>query len=183
MLQSIHLKGVGPAPKLSLEFAPRLNLLTGDNGLGKSFVLDIAWWALTGTWADRPARPREDTDIPLIEYGIPSFISDIGAPVIPTGVQAAYNFREEEWIGDMDWRSASVGSLVLYARVDGSFSVWDSLRNSFRGIIAISKGYNFSGSSLWDGLSDEGRVLCEGIIRDWVGWQTQTTEAFQQLRE
>jgi len=184
MLQNIHLKGVGPAPELNLDFAHRLNLLTGDNGLGKTFVLDIAWWALTGTWADRPARPREDTDIPLIEYGIPSFISDIGTPMIPTGVQAAYNFREEEWIEDMDWRSAAVGSLVLYARVDGSFSVWDSLRNSFRGIIPISKGgYNFSGSSLWDGLFDEGRVLCEGIIRDWVAWQRQTTEAFQQLRE
>src|SRR5436305_3593729 len=98
MLQSIHLKGVGPAPKLSLEFAPRLNLLTGDNGLGKSFVLDIAWWALTGTWADRPARPREDADIPLIEYGLPSLaFSNNGTPSMVTRMQAAYNFRKEEW--------------------------------------------------------------------------------------
>ena len=30
-----------------LLLAPRLNLITGDNGLGKSSLLDIAWWALT----------------------------------------------------------------------------------------------------------------------------------------
>ena len=51
MLNSLHLEGVGPAEKLAVEFKPRLNFLTGDNGLGKSFVLDIAWWSLTRTWA------------------------------------------------------------------------------------------------------------------------------------
>jgi predicted ATPase len=36
----LHLKNVGPAPEMKLEFAPRLNVITGDNGLGKSFILD-----------------------------------------------------------------------------------------------------------------------------------------------
>ena len=58
MLRSLHLKGVGPAPRFDLEFGERLNVLTGDNGLGKSFVLDVAWWALTGAWVGRPALPR-----------------------------------------------------------------------------------------------------------------------------
>ncbi len=40
------------------ELGERLNVLTGDNGLGKSFVLDVAWWALTGTWVDRAVLPR-----------------------------------------------------------------------------------------------------------------------------
>src|SRR5512140_1379077 len=43
MLESLHLKNVGPAPDLRFEPAKRLNLLTGDNGLGKSFLLDVAW--------------------------------------------------------------------------------------------------------------------------------------------
>ena len=30
--------------------APRLNLITGDNGLGKSFLLDVAWYCLTRRW-------------------------------------------------------------------------------------------------------------------------------------
>jgi hypothetical protein len=35
---------------MRMELAPRLNLITGDNGLGKSFLLDVAWWALTRRW-------------------------------------------------------------------------------------------------------------------------------------
>jgi hypothetical protein len=35
---------------MRLELASRLNLITGDNGLGKSFLLDGAWWALTRKW-------------------------------------------------------------------------------------------------------------------------------------
>src|SRR5438067_11376533 len=50
MLEYLHLKNVGPAPEMEMELAPRLNLITGDNGLGKSFLLDVAWWALTRKW-------------------------------------------------------------------------------------------------------------------------------------
>ena len=50
MLKSLRLTNVGPAPTMDLEFGARLNLLTGDNGLGKSFLLDIAWWSLTRKW-------------------------------------------------------------------------------------------------------------------------------------
>jgi hypothetical protein len=186
MLQNIHLKGVGPAPELSLDFAPRLNLFTGDNGLGKSFVLDIAWWALTGTWVDRPAWPREDTKNPLIEYVLPSLaFSGNGAPVIPKRTRGTYNRREEMW-SEEGGRSASLPSLVLYTRVDGSFSVWDSLRPGVKlggKVIPTSESYHFSVSSLWEGLSDDERVICEGLIRDWVAWQKQNTEAFIQLRE
>ena len=50
MLNHLQLKNVGPAPSMELKFGQRLNLITGDNGLGKSFLLDIAWWAMTRKW-------------------------------------------------------------------------------------------------------------------------------------
>ena len=50
MIRHLKMSNVGPAPKMELEFGRRLNLLTGDNGLGKSFLLDIAWWAMTRKW-------------------------------------------------------------------------------------------------------------------------------------
>src|SRR5262245_241351 len=50
MLKSLHLHGVGPVADLSATFGERLNVLTGDNGLGKSFLLDVCFWALTGSW-------------------------------------------------------------------------------------------------------------------------------------
>jgi len=58
MLRALHIKDVGPAARFDLELGERLNVLTGDNGLGKSFVLEVAWWALTGTWTDRPVLPH-----------------------------------------------------------------------------------------------------------------------------
>lgn len=63
MLQQLKLAGVGPlTDSIPIDFATRLNLLTGDNGLGKTFLLDVAWWALTGSWPDRPAWPNPDTN-------------------------------------------------------------------------------------------------------------------------
>ncbi len=53
MLDHLALDNVGPAPEMDLNFAKRVNLVTGDNGLGKSFLLDVVWWSLTGRW------PRE----------------------------------------------------------------------------------------------------------------------------
>ena len=54
MLHELHLKGVGPAPRFDLELAERLNVLTGDNGLGKSFVLvDVT--AQVNAWLASPA--------------------------------------------------------------------------------------------------------------------------------
>jgi hypothetical protein len=75
MLESLHLQNVGPAPEMKMELAPRLNLITGDNGLGKSFLLDVAWWALTRKWpqdlnanltsgyADRPSDVGKSASI------------------------------------------------------------------------------------------------------------------------
>ena len=50
MIKQLKMSNVGPASKMELEFGKRLNLMTGDNGLGKSFLLDIVWWALTRKW-------------------------------------------------------------------------------------------------------------------------------------
>ncbi len=58
MLESLKLKNVGPAPQLEIDFRGRLNFLAGDNGLGKTFLLDVAWWALTRTWARLPVVPQ-----------------------------------------------------------------------------------------------------------------------------
>ena len=50
MITHLGISNVGPASCMSLDFGPRLNLFTGDNGLGKSFLLDIIWWAMTRHW-------------------------------------------------------------------------------------------------------------------------------------
>lgn len=56
-LSLLSIENIGPAKKLVIEPKTRLNIITGDNGLGKSFILESAWWALTNTWTDRVAYP------------------------------------------------------------------------------------------------------------------------------
>lgn len=44
MIRYLKITNVGPAHTMELEFGKRMNLLTGNNGLGKSFLLDIVWY-------------------------------------------------------------------------------------------------------------------------------------------
>ncbi|MCL2823508.1 MAG: AAA family ATPase, partial [Polyangiaceae bacterium] len=61
MLQWLKTQGIGPCSDPEpIEFGDRLNLLTGDNGIGKTFLLDVAWFALTGHHGGPPPWPRPD---------------------------------------------------------------------------------------------------------------------------
>lgn len=76
-------------------------------------------------------------------------------------------------------------------RVDDGFSVWDSARNSsiFKDepvYTLFDLSYDFSLDTLWNGLKVEDRLLCNGLIADWVKWQYQPeqseTSPFQLLK-
>ena len=69
MLKYLQLSNVGLSPSTRVDWAPRLNLIAGDNGLGKSFLLDLAWWALTRTWAGSAALPMSSKKA-SVEFGI-----------------------------------------------------------------------------------------------------------------
>ncbi len=43
-LSVLSLHEVGPAHELEFSPAERLSIITGDNGLGKTFLLECAWW-------------------------------------------------------------------------------------------------------------------------------------------
>src|SRR5262249_34416663 len=77
-------------------------------------------------------------------------------------------------------------------RVDGSFSVWDPVRNEDRstgrlwptrtsGAPELPPAFHFTSAQLWDGLEENGRSLSNGLIRDWVSWQNERAKAFKQL--
>jgi DNA repair exonuclease SbcCD ATPase subunit len=71
MLKSLRMENVGPSARMEAEFGRRLNVITGDNGLGKSFLLDMAWWVMTRNWPGESngqvnsgfmARPRNGAE-------------------------------------------------------------------------------------------------------------------------
>lgn len=187
MLKSLKLANVGPAPNMELEFGNRLNLLTGDNGLGKSFLLDIAWWSLTRKW------PSEIN--PKLTSGKKALPAGTGETKICfsfTGkskeeqYESKYLAKEQSWTG-RPGRPSNPG-LVIYAMSDGSFAVWDPARNYWRtqdGIDVQERrpAYVFSPTEVWDGLpAQDNTWLCNGLIRDWAGWQKENGTPYKRLR-
>ena len=191
MLKRLELRNVGPAPALAIDFGGRLNLLTGDNGLGKSFLLDVGWWAMTRRW---PAEVN-----PGIAAGMPVLPAGPGEASITfsiTGTTSTvenhtsrYRPEEQSWVGRP--RAANPG-LVLYAMSDGTFAVWDPARNDWRkprgrqvfGREAVAErpgAYVFSPLEVWNGREEQGTWLCNGLIRDWAGWQKENGAAYRRL--
>lgn len=178
MLRQLRLVGVGPAEELTFgPLAERLNLITGDNGLGKTFLLDLAWWALTRTWPGYPAVPRRpDATIGFSFDGAAGLTEDV-SPWTP---------RTQGW-KRKPGRPSNPG-LVLYARVDGSFSVWDPAKNYrlYSGADGsereIQPAFHFTPSQVLDELrSPDNQVVCRGLIDDWTRWQAAGDPRFDLL--
>ena len=185
MLKHLKLTNIGPADT-ELEFGKRLNLITGDNGLGKSFLMDVAWWSMTRKWpaeinpqltSGKKALPRGDGDAKI---GF-SFT----AKSKPVEYVSTYTRRDEAWTGQPG-RPANPG-LVVYAMADGGFAVWDPARNYWRTQEGMDvqdrpSAYVFSPTEVWNGLpGTEGNWLCNGLIRDWASWQKENGTAFKSL--
>ena len=165
---------------MAMELAPRINLITGDNGLGKSFLLDVAWWALTRRWprdlnprltSGYAARPTNVREPATLRFSLRTATGDSRA------YESSYSALDEGWPGrpGRPW----IAGLVVYAHADGGFSVWDPARNYWRqrGDVDVQErlpGYVFSAQEVWAGLSapiggNPVRV-CNGLLDDWAGW-------------
>jgi hypothetical protein len=155
-IRKVEVVDVGPSAYLSIELTPRVNLVAGDNGVGKTFVLDVLWWCLTGTWSGHPAWPSLEAR----EREPKILVTDATGEVSPS----VFDRTNEAWPRPTGWPPTLAP--VLYVRLDGRFSLWDPLRNRGTG---ASAAYHFD--SLWDRLVDDaGTVLCNGLIDDWRDW-------------
>ena len=154
-LMAIEMSRVGPADKLRLDLGKRLTVIAGDNGLGKSFLLDVAWWAATGRWAGRPAMPfgREAADAARLSYELRT---DAGRRTC----YSRFEPRLQTWVHQRDY--PQVPALYVYAGVDGTFSIEDDHQDE-----TDEAPLNFTAREIWDGKP--GRM--EGLVRDWVNWQ------------
>ena len=156
----LETSAIGPAPTFTMSLGDRLTIITGDNGLGKSFLLEVAWFILARDWAGQRVLPdlRRRTKTPSIKFLLSS--SGGGKPqTIPFSTDA------------LDWerprQTDAIPGLLIYARVDGSFAVWDpaEVRPAPN---AKTSQLLFSRDDAWDGRA--GRI--EGLIRDWSKWQS-----------
>lgn len=184
MLKTLEFRAVGPAPNLGpIEFGERLNLLTGDNGLGKTFLLDTGWWALTGTWPERPAWPQESSG----PENPARIVAGVTGKTRDSEFESIYDYRNQYW--PLPGGRPSNPGLVLYFRVDGQFSLWDPSqhywrRNKVRGVDAQDRpdAFHLAAGEVWNSIpSEDGRIICRGLIEDWVSWQQTKSPEFAHL--
>jgi hypothetical protein len=191
MLKSLKLRNVGPAPELEMELSGRMNLITGDNGLGKSFLLDVAWWVLTRRWPhdlnDRlttgyPARPSDPKAKASISFELTT------ARNKPVRYESIFSAQDQSWIGrpGRPWNPG----LVIYAHADGGFSVWDPARNYWKkqGNVDVQDripGFVFSAKDVWDGLTlqvgDKSTRVSNGLLLDWAAWIRERGDTAQRM--
>ena len=193
MLRSIKLTNVGPSPELAMELSPRLNLITGDNGLGKSFLLDVAWWSLTGYWPEE-VNPRMQTGKKPIpsKRSFASIDHQVGNGTEQLSYHAVFDPRSESWENIGSERSpTSWDQLVLYSLADGSYAIFDPRRNirskfyKITGRPDTNPAFVFTSWEVWDGLkaTKSHRFHCNGLISDWASWQRENGDSFQKLKE
>jgi hypothetical protein len=198
MLEKLNFENIGPSKRMDLAFADRLNILTGDNGLGKTFVLDAAWWALTRNW---PEDGKLQPD-PSIEHpsAIGYKVHGITGPM--DYFSSVYDYTSETGDWPLPNGRPPITGLIIYARVDGSFSIWDPARNYWRpdnNAPEVSKqrppAYHFNRDQIWKGLwrtpkdeyeKNRDALICRGLIEDLVSWKLDETEkpsfdAFQRV--
>ncbi len=169
MLKRLEFDSVGPAQTMSLDFAPRINLIAGDNGLGKSFLLDTAWWALTRTWARRLIVPHLPPALPSISF---SYTKKTSGDYEYT---SKFDRASDSW--SVKPSRPPIPGFVLYAQVDGGFAIWDPARNYWKKETPDRpQAFLFKPEEVW-----EGNALCEGLIRDWASWQRERGYAFTVL--
>ena len=160
-LNYLEVDSIGPVRPLIFQPSKRLNLITGDNGLGKTFLLDLSWWALTENWAERPATPSDvfPSNPPYIKFAVGANES--------RAIRARYLAHTGTWTVGTERRDLS--GLTVYAMLDGSFAVWDPANRSLGGLGASTQrpALKFTRDEIWDGKPKQ----LEGLIRDWVKWQ------------
>lgn len=188
MLRHLDLRFVGPSPQMHLEFAPRLNLLTGDNSLGKTFLLDVAWWALTQTWPGKEDKSCMAWPLPGYRHEAVITSSFDAKTVSDVCHESKFDLEKEQW----PLRQGRPGNpgLVLYLRIDGGYSLWDPARNDWKRLDAREymdpdrpKAFHFDMDDIWNGLRANGTVFCEGLLADWKTWKDRKGEEYGLLCE
>ena len=168
MIESLSLANVGPFQKADLAFGHRFNFISGETGLGKSFLLDLIWFSMTRQW---PAEVNN-----LLTSG--SFARP-SEPVVKSVIGAQFKTEEkidkvkadfskdfERWI--FNKTKTAYSGLVLYFMANGGFAVCDSERNRHDKTVPALV---FSPKEIFNGLNGAGDAkLCNGLILDWVAW-------------
>lgn len=123
MIEWVETRGVGPSNKARVDFAPRLNVLRGPNGCGKTFVLDQIWLAITGSHIAETAWPSNTF---CDDHGFPRIVANL-TDGRPGGLRVSgeWSIAQQRWrCAEVD-RGAEIEHVAVYVRSDGLYGFWE----------------------------------------------------------
>lgn len=98
MIKSLHLTNAGPFAAIELTSGARLSLITGGSELGKSFISNALWWALTRQW---PAvvNPALASGMPALPRmaGQAQVIAATQSPFVIGSTQSLFDGAADKW--------------------------------------------------------------------------------------
>ncbi len=147
-LESLELAGVGPARRIELQFAPRLNIITG-------------------------AYPRPDYIKPYIRFHISGGPPKPNTVYFNKATQSwpLQNESRPALPGIIIYARVD-GSCMIW---DPAQHYWLAEKDRANGLETLD-AIRLSASQIWDGSDRDTRdgkrkPICNGLIRDWINWQ------------
>lgn len=173
-----RISGIPPFRSLDFESAERVNLFCGDNGIGKTFLLDGIWSLLHNAGDSLSIIPIENGQSPEIKaFGPATSKVNFIALQYKRETQQWERYGEF-WVNNRFQVPISTGvplsrtgpsASALYVKATNGFMLWDSLREDGLQLLDL----NFE--RVWHGFEirrgDKPLQLINGLIRDWVEWQ------------
>lgn len=179
-IQGFKISGIAPVREIEAETGPRLNLFCGDNGAGKSLILDALWSI---------ALPNEQSLLgnPLFNEAFPKPRIALSSLIEGNVSKKSYEYEFSGQYWATQYLIPDPGptfELALYLRPDTDAVFFDGLRgplprprsdNNFVSIedhFRYPKALYLSNSQIWNGRQEEDtqfRVI-NGLIEDLAGW-------------
>lgn len=121
MIEWIETMGIGPSSKARVAFAPRLNVLRGPNGCGKTFILDQIWWAIAGSHIAETAWPlfRDAGSLWRLNASLRDSRS------FPHWVTGEWSVAQQRWHHSGVDCGSEIEHVAVYVRSDGLYGFWE----------------------------------------------------------
>jgi hypothetical protein len=189
MLKKLSLKGVGPAPEMEVEFAERLTVITGDNGLGKSFILDAVWFYFTEKPFSEPITPSNPEEEAII--GINKKDRILPEPHL------RYNRETLSWVTEISKEEAKKGLIplrktpqrppIIYIGSDGRIGIYEPSRQPmFPPYASVYYASDLKNGFLPTRNLDlftppHSNLPIQGCIYDLMAWEKQKDDKYHQF--
>ncbi|PSJ56347.1 AAA family ATPase [Kumtagia ephedrae] len=163
-LRRLSVRNVGPFQDATYPASPRLNVIAGDNSLGKTLLLELVWWSLTGSWAAHRAEPQIMEQRSEIEFDLNRTLTRGSTALVP------YNKVDGSW----QRPNADLSSVALYFSFDGGVNIF--IPRHYSSALSGNEVIRLGREQLLDGLkttSSDGvsRRASNGLLQDVVFWQ------------